>query len=111
IIESFIQTVWALVLLTPLWQSSTTNLNGSWTWVNSPWVFLAILIGIAAILLLQFSAAHEVQEKMRETEERSHHVHNVLINESNTMFYNARTTRKNERKCIKISSKKQCIKL
>ena len=78
IIESFIQTVWALVLLTPLWQSSTTNLNGSWTWVNSPWVFLAILSGIAAILLLQFSAAQEGQEKMRETAERSHHENNIL---------------------------------
>ncbi|MEY8293107.1 ABC transporter ATP-binding protein [Carnobacteriaceae bacterium 52-44] len=78
IIESFIQTVWALVLLTPLWQSSITNLNESWAWVNSPWVFLAILIGIAAILLLQFSAAQEGQEKMRETAERSHHGNNIL---------------------------------
>ena len=85
IIESFIQTVWALVLLTPLWQSSTTNLNGSWTWVNSPWVFLAILIGIAAILLLQFSAAQEGQEKMRETAERSHHGNNVLNYELNML--------------------------
>src|SRR5699024_1173360 len=37
IIESFIQTVWVLVLLTPLCQSSTTNLNVSWTWLNSTW--------------------------------------------------------------------------
>lgn len=78
IIECSIQTIWALILLTPLWQSSSTNGSNNWAWVNSPWVFLGFLIGIIGILLLQFSAAQEGQQAMRETAKVSHHGNNIL---------------------------------
>lgn len=78
IIESFIRTVWSIVLLTPLWQSSDTNYDGIWAWVNSPWVLLALVAGILGILLLQFSASKESQEIMQETAVTSHQGNNIV---------------------------------
>jgi ATP-binding cassette subfamily B protein len=78
IIDSSIRTIWSLILLTPLWQSSGTGLIGAWAWVDSPWILLAFLIGIIGILFLQLSASHDGQKQMRKVNENAHHGNNIL---------------------------------
>lgn len=86
IIDSFIRTVWSIALLSPLLRTSYTNYNGMWAWANSPWILLAFVLGILAILLLQLSASKEGQEQMQKTSEVSHLGNNVINYELDILF-------------------------
>ena len=78
IIDYFIRTTWALVLLTPLWRSSDVNLSTAWNWVNSPWIFTVLILGIIMVLILQFSASQDRQKKLKSSSKESHHINNIL---------------------------------
>lgn len=78
IIDYFIRTVWALSLLTPLLRSPDANLNTAWAWVNSPWIFIILILGIAIVLFLQLSSSQESQKELESSYKESHHINNIL---------------------------------
>lgn len=79
IMNTFIHTVWSLILLIPLWQSSGGEINSVWGWVGSPWVILLFIAGVLLVLASQLKSSRAAQRYWRETSERSH-LSNIKFN-------------------------------
>lgn len=70
IMEYVIRTIWGLILLTPLWNVSTTSATGSLAWVNTPWVLLIFVGGILASVFSQFTGSQKAAKYMENIGER-----------------------------------------
>lgn len=78
--------IWALVLLNPLWRTSTIEVSSGWDWIASPWVLVIFLIGVIGIVYLQVSSSSKRSKALTETGEDMQHA-NVQYNYELPIIY------------------------
>lgn len=64
-----LRSIWGLVLLAPLWQTSGKLLTGQYAWVSSPWVLLVFVAGLLASILAQFVGSQQASKFMGNLDE------------------------------------------
>jgi ATP-binding cassette subfamily B protein len=78
-IDLLIRVVWSLILLTPLWRSSTVEKTATLAWISSPWILLVFLAGVIGIVTLQIVSANKVRKGLGKTDEGTQQV-NIQLN-------------------------------
>lgn len=76
-----LRTIWSLILLIPIFRTYSSDYQGLWSWINSPWIFLLFLTVFVAILLLQLSGSKSSQKIFQETAEESIASNRMVNNE------------------------------